>query len=353
MSRTVKISLGLLFSLLLLVIAIEWLLPLWLLHYLNQKLDNLEQYRGHIEHIDLQLWRGAYRIDQLSIVKKNAKIPVPLFAAKQIFISISWPALWNRHSVVATVSFEQPEVNFVDGGRTGASQTGQGVDWRQQLRQLVPIKLNEVQIHDGQLAFYNFTTQPKVHLYADQVQGSISNLTNIEDAQGQRVAHFTGHGQLFNAAKIEASASFDPLTDWQNFAIKAKTTDVALKHFNEFTQAYAKFDFAKGTGDVVLDVEAKDSQLSGYIKPLLHNVEVFNYQQDIKNPDKNIFQGLWEALVGTGETALKNQAKNQFATKVELKGTTQHAKLSPLQAFLSVLKNGFVKAFTPTYESAQ
>ena len=140
-----------------------------------------------------------------------------------------------------------------------------------------------------------------MHLYADQVQGSISNLTNIEDAQGQRVAHFTGHGQLFNAAKIEASASFDPLTDWQNFAIKAKTTDVALKHFNEFTQAYAKFDFAKGTG----------------------------------------------------ETALKNQAKNQFATKVELKGTTQHAKLSPLQAFLSVLKNGFVKAFTPTYESAQ
>lgn len=53
------------------------------------------------------------------------------------------------------------------------------------------------------------------------------------------------------------------------------------------------------------------------ISPLLRDVDVFNWRQDVEDSDKNLFRSVWEALVGGGETALKNQRKDQFATRVE------------------------------------
>ena len=59
---------------------------------------------------------------------------------------------------------------------------------------------------------------------------------------------------------------------------------------------------------------------------------------------------MWEALVGGGETVLKNQGKDQFATRVELSGNVHQQNISAFQAFLAILRNGFVQAFNARYE---
>lgn len=125
-----------------------------------------------------------------------------------------------------------------------------------------------------------------------------------------------------------------------------------LKQLNDLSRAYGKFDFAGGTGDLVVEVEASNSQLDGYIKPLLRNVDIFDYEQDVANEDKGFFRGLWEAVVGGGQEVLKNQRKDQFATRVELSGTTKETDVSPFQAFVAILRNAFVEAFTARFERA-
>jgi len=127
-------------------------------------------------------------------------------------------------------------------------------------------------------------------------------------------------------------------------------TGVELTKLNDFSNAYGSFDFASGTGDLVIEAEAKDAQLDGYIKPLLRNVEVFNFKQDVKNQDKGFFRGIWEAVVGAGEEVLQNQRQEQFATRVELNGSTKDADVSPFQAFVAILRNAFVEAFSARFE---
>lgn len=78
---------------------------------------------------------------------------------------------------------------------------------------------------------------------------------------------------------------------------------------NDFASAYGKFDFKAGTGDVVIEAQAEKGQLTGYIKPLMRDVEVFDWQQDVENKDKNIFRSIWEAVVGASETVLKTRRK--------------------------------------------
>jgi hypothetical protein len=335
------------------LLALHFALPVLVRDYLNDKLADMGDYRGHITDVDLAWWRGAYRINDLSIVKADGKVPVPLLHAPLIELAVSWKALWEDRAVVAQVQFEQPEVNFVDGGADKqASQTGQGTDWRAQLTKLLPITLNEVRINQGVVRFHNFTSSPPVDLQATHVNASIYNLTNVSDEQGKRVARFEGTAQLFDHAPLESSASFDPLQNFDDFQLKLRTTDIDLTRLNDFAAAYGKFDFKAGSGDLVVEASATGGQLSGYIKPLLRDVEVFNWEQDVTAKDKGFFRSIWEALVGGGETLLKNQRKNQFATRVELSASVHQHAISALQAFMAILRNACIEAFNPRVENS-
>jgi uncharacterized protein involved in outer membrane biogenesis len=338
-------------TLVVVLVALDLALPYLVRNYLNDKLADMGDYRGQITDVDLALWRGAYRINGLQIVKVDGKVPVPFVKAPLIDLSVSWHSLWYDHAVVAKVQFIQPELNFVDGGANkAASQTGQGTDWRAQLSKLLPITLNEVRIQDGKIAFHNFSSKPPVNINATSVNASVYNLTNVVDVKGKRDASFDGKALLQGQAPLEATATFDPLSNFEDFEFRFRARDLQLKRMNDFASAYGKFDFKAGTGDVVIEAQAQKGQLTGYIKPLLRDVEVFDWQQDVENKDKNIFRSIWEAVVGASETVLKNQSKNQFATRVELSGSVHQQDISAFSAFLQILRNGFIQAFNARYE---
>ncbi|AIR89940.1 DUF748 domain-containing protein [Pseudomonas cremoricolorata] len=333
-----------------LLVALHLALPWLVRDYLNGKLADMGEYRGEITDVDLAWWRGAYTINGLKIVKTSGKVPVPLLEAPLIDLSVSWHSLWYDQAVVAQVTFERPVINFVDGGSKQNSQSGRGTDWRQQLGKLLPITLNEVRIHDGSVRFRNFQSKPPVQLQATQLEASIHNLTNVRDQEGRRDASFEAKARLFGDAKVESSATFDPFSDFDDFQFRLRASDITLRQLNDFASAYGKFDFNAGSGDVVIEAQAENGRLNGYIKPLLRDVEVFDWQQDVENPNKGFFRSVWEALIGAGQTVLKNQPKNQFATRVELRGSVHQQDISAFEAFLQILRNGFIQAFNARYE---
>ncbi|MCV9920738.1 MULTISPECIES: DUF748 domain-containing protein [Pseudomonas] len=337
-------------SLAVLLVALHLALPYLVRDYLNDKLADMGEYRGQITDVDLAWWRGAYQINGLKIVKTTGKVPVPFVDAPLIDLSVSWHALWYDRAVVAEVVFVRPELNFVDGGNKQNSQTGRGTDWRQQLEKLLPITLNEVRIDNGTLTFRNYNSKPPVELKATRLQASIRNLTNVRDDKGRRDASFEGSALLLGDAKVESRATFDPFSDFDDFEFRLRATGIQLRRLNDFASAYGKFDFNAGHGDVVIEAQAEKGRLNGYIKPLLRDVDVFNWQQDVENKDKGFFRSIWEALVGASETVLKNQPKNQFATRVELSGSVHQQDISGFEAFLQILRNGFVQAFNARYE---
>ncbi|WIE52039.1 DUF748 domain-containing protein [Pseudomonas sp. GM17] len=350
MKRRYSWPLWTLAGVLVLLVALHIALPYLVRDYLNDRLANMGDYRGQIADVDLALWRGAYRINGLKIVKVDGKVPVPFVNAPLVDLSVSWRSLWYDHAVVAEVQFVGPQVNFVDGATKKNSQTGEGTDWRAQLNKLLPITLNEVQVSDGKISFRNFNSKPPVNMSATQVNASAYNLTNVVDTQGKRDARLEGKALLLGHAPLETNATFDPLSDFQDFEFRLRVRDIELKRLNDFAAAYGKFDFNAGHGDLVIEAEANKGQLTGYIKPLLRDVDVFNWQQDVENKDKGIFRSIWEALVGVSETVLKNQGKNQFATRVELKGSVHQRDISAFHAFLQILRNGFIEAFNAQYE---
>ncbi|HAJ81870.1 MAG TPA: hypothetical protein DCO64_05460, partial [Zunongwangia profunda] len=52
------------------LIVFRLFLPLIVKNYVNKTLNNIPGYHGHVEDIDIALWRGAYTIDSLVLIKE-------------------------------------------------------------------------------------------------------------------------------------------------------------------------------------------------------------------------------------------------------------------------------------------
>jgi len=352
MNKTMRISLLAAAVLALLLIILHLMLPWLVREFLNDKLADMGDYRGHIEDVDMTWWNGAYRINGLEITKTDGSVQVPFLSVPSMDIAIRMRALWKEGVLIGVVDLHQPELNFVDGDTQEQKQTGEGVDWRAQLEDMVPVRLNEVNVHNGTVSFRNFSSDPQVNVNASAVQMTVRNLTNAPDAQGERSASMNGTADFLDHAPIEARAYFDPLGRVDDADLQFRMLGLDLTRINDFASAYGKFDFRAGEGDLTMELEVRERQLDGYVQPLLRNVDVFDMDQDIRDEDKGFFRGLWEAIVHGGQEVLQNQRKDQFATRIELSGSLDNTETSAFQAFIAILRNAFVEAFTPRFERA-
>ena len=341
--------LGVLLIVIVLLLIVRALLPYAVRHYLNTRMDKMGDYHGQIADIDLHLWRGGYTINQLSIVKVAGKLPAPLLGAPRTDISLSWVAL--THGVFrGKVTFTDPTINFFDGGSQGDSQTGKGVDWRDQLKLLAPMRLDEINVINGTVTFQSFVSNPRVDLKMSDVNGTVTNLTNIQRRNGNRVAELHATAKIFGGAPFETQATFDPLQQLGDFSYELRATNIQLVKANDLARAYAGLDFAGGTGDFTMELQAKDGRLDGYAKPLFHNLQIFSWKQDVEQEKKSPLKIAYEAVAQGVVSVFKNQEKDQFGTRVPISGRMGDKHTEPSQAILGILHNAFVQAYTPQLE---
>lgn len=342
--------LGWLLLIIVLLVVIRAALPYMVRHYLNARMDHMGDYHGQIADIDLHVWRGAYTVDGLKIVKVSGKIPVPLLNAPRTEIKLSWRAL-THGTVRGKMAFFQPVLNFVDGNGKDDTQSGKGVDWRSKLKLLAPIRLDEVSVINGTVTFNNFVSSPRVDLKMTDVNATASNLTNVEHHDGSRVASLHATAKILGQAPLVTNAEFDPLQHQGDFKVDLRVSNVDLTHANQLARAYSGLDLASGHGDFTMQLEASNGQLTGYAKPLFHDLQIFSWKQDVEQDHKNPFQLAWEAVAQGVVTIFKNHTKDQFATRVPISGRIDDKKLGTFAAIVNVLHNAFVQAYTPQLEN--
>ena len=341
--------LGWLLLIIVLLLVIRAVLPYVVRHYLNERMDRMGDYHGQIADIDLHLWRGAYSVDNLKIVKVSGKVPVPLLDAPRTDIELSWRALTHGF-LRGKIAFFRPVVNFVDGNGEGDTQSGKGVDWRSKLKLLTPMRLDELNVINGTITFQNFVSSPRVDLKMTDVNGTASNLTNVERHGGSRVASMQATAKILGDAPLATDAQFDPLQHQGDFKFDLRVSDVDLTRANQLARAYTGLDLASGNGDFTMQLEASHGQLRRYAKPLFHNLQIFSWKQDVEQDHKNPLQLAWEATAQLATSIFKNHAKDQFATRIPISGRIDDKQLGTLDAIINVLRNAFVQAYTPQLE---
>ncbi|WP_067218741.1 DUF748 domain-containing protein [Marinomonas gallaica] len=330
-----------------LIIVVHLTLPYWVTSFLNNRLERIGDYSGRIDHVSLSLFRGAYQIHDLDVVKVDGTKQVPFFRTKEIDIGLSWSALF-KGAIVADLVFHEPELNFVDSKSDQNDQSGVGNDWRKTVAELSPITINRVEIEKGTVAFRNFESTPPVNVQLNNIDATVTNLTNVGNGSG-RVASLDVKANALNDALMTINAEFDPLAK-ANFVAALHCEEISLPMLNDLAKAYAGVDFNGGTGEVVSELEAKDGQLTGYVKPLFKNVDIFDWEQDVVEQSENPFRIAWEGITGGLAELFTNSDSDRLATQLNFSGSLNEPDISTWQAIVNTVSNAFFDAYNNGFE---
>ncbi len=345
MSRKKKTLFIIAGSVLVLLIGLRIALPYILLKYVNRQLTLIDGYRGHVDDIDVALYRGAYTIKTINLDKTGSSIPVPFFKADIIDLSIEWSALFNGR-IVAEIDVDRPVLNFVKGPTKATSQTDIDKDWTTVVDKLIPFKLNRFTINDGEIHFRDYHSSPKVDIKATKVEVLAENLSNAKHAKDRLPSTVTASASVYDGeAKLDMKV--DPLTTVPTFDMNARLTTLNITKLNDFLKAYGNFDSEQGTISLYSEAAAKDGKVTGYVKPIIKDLKVVNWKEDKDNLPKLA----WESVVGAVAWLLNNHPKDQIATKASFSGSITKPDVDIWSVVAQLLRNAFIQALYPSLEN--
>lgn len=315
-------------------------LPFAVEAYVNRQLNRARDYGGRIGHVDIQLYRGQYRIHAIQIVKRSGGGDVPFFTAGRLDLSIEWHELFHG-SVVGQVVMVQPSLNFE------ATQTGTNESWDQILGSLFPFKLNRMDVINGQIHFRNPHSNPPVDIFLRDLAVTATNLSNSRSLKGALPAGMTAHGSTIGGGGLDINLHLNPVKKAPTYEVTLQLTNVALTSLNSFIQAYGKFDVDQGVFAMYASVAAKDGSYDGYLKVFFQHLKVFRWEKEKRKDALEIF---WQAIVGTTTTILKNHFEDQLATRVPISGSYQGSTVGVWRSIGTLLQNAFIRALVPAID---
>lgn len=346
MLKTLKRSYQIAAVLIVLVLLIRLALPSIVKHYVNRSLNELPGYSGHVEDIDLHLYRGAYVIKQLVLNKDKGNPNYPFLKIARTDLSIEWQAIFKGR-LVGEVVLVNPQLQVV--AQTGTSgQEPKREHWTETVKDLMPITINRLEVHNGKIAYLDFNASPDVDLHVHSMQLVALNLANVEQAAHKLPSTVTLTGRSIGGGSLKGNMKVNALKELPDFNVDMQLTGVNLTSLNGFIKAFGKFDVERGNLDMYSEVKLINGRLDGYVKPFFENVKVLNWEKD--KQEAGLLHAAKEAVIGLFAEGAENQARDQIATVVPISGNVNQVNTDNWKTFLNVLKHAFIKAFNKGIE---
>ncbi len=322
-------------------------MPRVILWYVNKTLNQSALYQGKIGDIDLHLWRGAYSIRDVRILKTTGDVPVPLFSAKSVDLTVEWKAIFSR-KIVGQVVMIEPQINFVDDPAPSASETGANGPWLKIISGLFPFDINSARLENGSVHFRTYQKSKPVDVYLSNVEVQVDDLTNVNHSITPMLTSVHLTALAMDQAKLELHMKLNPFSYNPTFHLDLRLLGLDITTTNDLIEVYGGFNVKRGLFDLVMDVQSDEGQLSGYVKPLFRNMVIFDLVRDVQ--EDNPLQVFWQAIVGGVTGIVTNYNRDQLATVIPLSGELKGPQVGILNTVGNLLRNAFIRAYLPRLE---
>ncbi|HKH62872.1 MAG TPA: DUF748 domain-containing protein [Flavitalea sp.] len=330
----------------LVLVIFRLLLPYILLHYANKTLANVPGYYGHVEDIDVSLYRGAYQIDSIYLNKMDSLThkQTDFFAAKNIDLSIEWKTLF-KGSLVGELEFNSPKLIFTKNKTEIGHVAKDTNDFRKILKDFMPLRINRFGVNNGSIHYVDATAKPKVDIALKNTYILAQNLTNATDNETKLPSTVTASANAYGGT-VSFNMKLNALAERATFDLNAEVKNTNLVLLNDFLKAYADVDVNKGNFGLYTEFASLNGKYKGYVKPVIKDLDVLGPE----DRGDNFFHKVWEGLVGGVSKVLENRKKDQIATKVPIEGDFSGAETNIIEAIWELLRNAFIHALMPSID---
>ncbi|WP_232829172.1 DUF748 domain-containing protein [Aureibaculum luteum] len=235
----------------------------------------------------------------------NSESQVPFLNLKKTDISIEWKFLL-KGKIVSEIILNSPDVIYIFEDQTKKDESDLD-DWSEDLTNLVPIDINNLEVINGKVAFVEITADATIDLHLRKINLSWTNLRNV--VEKEKILPSNIHASAISIGegnfKLDGDINiFKKIPDMDiSFSLENPTSAI-----NEFTNHYAGIDFKEGNFNVFSEIAIADGILEGYIKAILKNSKLIGKED-------SFLDTLWEGFVGFFKFVLKNKKKTLWQPK--------------------------------------
>jgi hypothetical protein len=208
------------------------------------------------------------------------------------------------------------------------------------------LRADRIDIVRSQFGFANTEVNPDYRLVLNDTEFHLSNFTN-HLTEGTSVAKLTA--KLMGLGATRVVATFRPEVSGPDFDTDVRIEPTPMPSMNNLWRAYGGFDVVDGLFSFYSELKVKNGAISGYVKPIFKEVDVYDASQD---KDKNVFQKLYEGVIGGISWVLENSPRDEVATLTTVSGKLQNPEAGTWEAVLGLIQNAFFKAILPGFEEA-
>lgn len=335
-------------TLLLVLLVARIALPHVIKSQINQRLAAIPGYSGHVQDIDLHLWRGAYSLVGLAIYRQNGQVREPFVLGSEIDFSVAWRELF-RGKIVSDIHVDTPQINFVFAETRSESQTDTDRRWQEVIQDIFPIDITHLEVDNGTIRYVDKTKEPHVDIFLKNMHVVATGLRNRAGERGREFpAEIAVEGETIGGGKVRFDVAADPLAAQPHFHLSAKLDSLSLPALNDSLKAVANVDVGRGTFQMAAEMAGKDGGFQGYVKPFFEDLDFRN----IEDKEKGIGTRIWERIVAGVAWLVKNKSRDQVGTRIPFEGRFGDPQVGLLATVTNLFRHGFVRAFNPTIEGS-
>jgi hypothetical protein len=206
------------------------------------------------------------------------------------------------------------------------------------------LKADTISLVKSDVGFVNKTTHPDYRLFLTSLDVQLVNFSN-QLAEGTMAAKVIG--KFMGSGQTTVGATFRPETEGPDFVLAASIENTQMPAMNKLLRAYGNFDVVHGLFSVYTELGVKNGSVRGYVKPLFKEMDVYDARQD---REKNLFQKIYEGLVGGLSQLLENVPRDEVATKADISGRLENPQANTWQVLVNLIQNAFFQSIMPGFE---
>jgi hypothetical protein len=330
------------------VLAVVWFsTPYFVRDYINRGLSGLPEYTGRVERVRIHPWTASIDIYDVHLDKKTGEIPGHAFYSPRWNISLQWSQV--SHGVQrASVTIFDPQINLVASPDSSEqSQIFIGKVWLDAIKELIPWRVNQVTIHQGDIHFLDFQAHPQIDLELSDFEVAADNMSNSKGLKVPLPAtvKISGRPLLTGTFEMNLAVNFDEqfATFTQNFRME----HVPAVGVNAILQKYLKVRVKSGEIGLYSELNSDKGVYHGYVKPFFYKLEFEPKPADEGNPG-----AIWSGVLNTVKGLFEND-KQVIATQSEISGRVDQLHVDAVSAIAGILGNAYLEAlrtgFDPTH----
>ncbi len=260
-------------------------------------------------------------------------------------------APWINIVQIAMLEIDNPHINYVEKHSQKkaqkATEDSQPQDGGDSKKSQDPFKVlvESASVKNGDFGYKNQTTNPPYKIFFNQVDLQI---TGVGAPQITHKGELKLSGKFMGKGKTTIEGGFRPEVQRPDFDVKVEIGKTDMTTLNDVLKAYGGFDVKSGAFSLISEIHTDKGRVQGYIKPFFDRPEIYDLSQDQTD---NIFQQLYEGVVGAVASILENVPRDQVATKTEITGNLKNIKVGTWELIWNLFKNAFIDAMTPAFEN--